>query len=219
MILDAVSHWGDSEGLCNVGRGADAKIGISCGPRRHTHSTVYFGEVPLRRVSMAHIFITLFTHEGVKFSELRSLNRRKVGRACDKVSAIWHDPVSVCPPPRGSARGEGKVLRAGNDQEKNAKEGAFSGESWAVALRAAQTHAGMAGVEDTMRAAVPSWCGGLELEMIYRRTNYIHEMSCEEVGPLLYSRMCCAGRSEPPSPSLRAGQRRTVGRGGAAGLL
>ncbi|XP_034091905.1 plectin a isoform X5 [Gymnodraco acuticeps] len=50
----------------------------------------------------------------------------------------------------------------------------------------------MAGVEDTMRATVPSWCGGLELEMIYRRTNYIHEMSCGEVGPLLYSRMCCA---------------------------
>ncbi|XP_061615377.1 plectin a isoform X6 [Phyllopteryx taeniolatus] len=26
----------------------------------------------------------------------------------------------------------------------------------------------------------------------YRRTNYIHEMSCGEVGPHLYSRMCCA---------------------------
>ncbi|KAK1879997.1 Heme oxygenase 1 [Dissostichus eleginoides] len=62
----------------------------------------------------------------------------------------------------------------------------------------------MAGVDDTMRAAVPSWCGGLELEMIYRRTNYIHEMSCGEVGPLLYSRMCCAGRLDLPhnSPGL-----------------
>ncbi|KAK5854657.1 hypothetical protein PBY51_004835 [Eleginops maclovinus] len=76
----------------------------------------------------------------------------------------------------------------------------------------------MAGVEDTMRAAVPSWCGALELEMIYRRTNYIHEMSCGEVGPHLYSRMCCAGRFEPLFPSLRA-CRRMLWWGGAAGLL
>ncbi|TKS89149.1 Plectin [Collichthys lucidus] len=50
----------------------------------------------------------------------------------------------------------------------------------------------MAGVEDTMRAAVPSWYCGLDREILYRRTNYIHEMSCGEVGPHLYSRMCCA---------------------------
>ncbi|XP_040910156.1 plectin a isoform X4 [Toxotes jaculatrix] len=50
----------------------------------------------------------------------------------------------------------------------------------------------MAEVEDTMRAAVPSWYGGLEREIMYRRTNYIHEMSCGEVGAHLYSRMCCA---------------------------
>ncbi|XP_042290852.1 plectin a isoform X4 [Thunnus maccoyii] len=50
----------------------------------------------------------------------------------------------------------------------------------------------MAEVEGTVHAAVPSWCGGLDREIIYRRTNYIHEMSCEEVGSHLYSRMCCA---------------------------
>ncbi|XP_071356210.1 plectin a isoform X5 [Trachinotus anak] len=50
----------------------------------------------------------------------------------------------------------------------------------------------MAEVEEAMRAAVPSWHGGLEWEILYRRTNYIHEMSCEEVGSHLYSRMCCA---------------------------
>ncbi|XP_029370793.1 plectin a isoform X3 [Echeneis naucrates] len=50
----------------------------------------------------------------------------------------------------------------------------------------------MAGVEETMRAAVPPWYGGLEGGIVYRRTNYIHEMSCGEVGPHLYSRMCCA---------------------------
>ncbi|XP_065803929.1 plectin a isoform X5 [Labrus bergylta] len=50
----------------------------------------------------------------------------------------------------------------------------------------------MAGVEEAMRAAVPSWPGGMEREIVYRRTNYIHEMSCGEVGSHLYSRMCCA---------------------------
>ncbi|XP_069572792.1 plectin a isoform X8 [Brachyistius frenatus] len=51
----------------------------------------------------------------------------------------------------------------------------------------------MAGVEDTMQApSVPSWCSGLDWEHLYRRTNYIHEMSCGEVGSHLYSRMCCA---------------------------
>ncbi|XP_060916489.1 plectin a isoform X6 [Labrus mixtus] len=50
----------------------------------------------------------------------------------------------------------------------------------------------MAGVEETMRAAVPSWSGGMAREIVYRRTNYIHEMSCGEVGSHLYSRMCCA---------------------------
>uniref|UniRef100_UPI003AAADB1F plectin a isoform X3 n=1 Tax=Centroberyx gerrardi TaxID=166262 RepID=UPI003AAADB1F len=48
----------------------------------------------------------------------------------------------------------------------------------------------MAEVEDTMCAAVPSWYG--DQDIIYRRTNYIHEMSCGEVGSHLYSRMCCA---------------------------
>ncbi|XP_026155349.1 plectin a isoform X9 [Mastacembelus armatus] len=50
----------------------------------------------------------------------------------------------------------------------------------------------MAGVEETMRAAGSSWYGGSERDIFYRRINYIHEMSCGEVGPHLYSRMCCA---------------------------
>ncbi|KAI4818180.1 hypothetical protein KUCAC02_011539, partial [Chaenocephalus aceratus] len=51
----------------------------------------------------------------------------------------------------------------------------------------------MAGVEDTMRAAVPSWWRRLGAEMIYRRTNYIHEMSCEEVG--LFCTAGCAAQA------------------------
>lgn len=51
---------------------------------------------------------------------------------------------------------------------------------------------GMAEVADTM----PPRVGALEWEMTYRRTNYIHEMSCGDVGSHLYSRMCCAGRCE-----------------------
>ncbi|XP_056269943.1 plectin a isoform X4 [Pseudoliparis swirei] len=49
----------------------------------------------------------------------------------------------------------------------------------------------MAKVEDAMRAPAPTWCGGGGVTF-YRRTNYIHEMSCAEVGSHLYSRMCCA---------------------------
>lgn len=47
----------------------------------------------------------------------------------------------------------------------------------------------MAEVEETLRAAGQPWCG-----VMYRRTNYIHEMSCGEVGAHLYGRMCCAGK-------------------------
>ncbi|XP_035039090.1 plectin a isoform X2 [Hippoglossus stenolepis] len=55
----------------------------------------------------------------------------------------------------------------------------------------------MAGVGEKTHAAaaaapVPSWVGRPEWEMQYRRFNYIHEMSCGEVGAHLYSRMCCA---------------------------
>ncbi|XP_012779576.2 plectin a isoform X9 [Maylandia zebra] len=50
----------------------------------------------------------------------------------------------------------------------------------------------MAEVDDTAQAARPSWYGGLERGFLYRRTNYIHEMNCSEVGSHLYSRMCCA---------------------------
>lgn len=81
---------------------------------------------------------------------------------------------------RESFRG---LLRA---REKRESGGRF--------LRAAQTHGGMAGAEDAMHAALPLWFGGLERDIYYRRTNYIHEMSCGEVGSHLYSRMCCAGR-------------------------
>ncbi|TNN35794.1 hypothetical protein EYF80_054048 [Liparis tanakae] len=61
----------------------------------------------------------------------------------------------------------------------------------------------MAEVEDAVRAPAPTWCGGGGVTF-YRRTNYIHEMSCAEMGSHLYSRMCCAGRSgRPPLRALR----------------
>lgn len=51
----------------------------------------------------------------------------------------------------------------------------------------------MAGAGDMSAAAAP--CLAIfSLDVIYGRGNYIHEMSCGEVGPHLYSRMCCAGR-------------------------
>nr|XP_021323782.1 plectin isoform X8 [Danio rerio] len=49
----------------------------------------------------------------------------------------------------------------------------------------------MAGASDMSAAAAP--CLAMySLDVIYGRGNYIHEMSCGEVGPHLYSRMCCA---------------------------
>ncbi|XP_067266926.1 plectin a isoform X1 [Chanodichthys erythropterus] len=49
----------------------------------------------------------------------------------------------------------------------------------------------MAGAGDMSAAAAP--CLAIfSLDVIYGRGNYIHEMSCGEVGPHLYSRMCCA---------------------------
>ncbi|KAA8586221.1 hypothetical protein FQN60_007790, partial [Etheostoma spectabile] len=83
----------------------------------------------------------------------------------------------------------------GSLREIRESGGVFRNAQRAVRLRAEQTHTRMAEVEDTMRAAVPSWCGGLEHQMLYRRTNYIHEMSCGEVGTHLYSRMCCADKA------------------------
>lgn len=62
------------------------------------------------------------------------------------------------------------------------------------------TNRRMAGVEDAIRGAVPSRYGGMEWQMIYQRTNRIHEMSCGEVGSHLYSRMCCAGKSARSAP-------------------
>lgn len=94
----------------------------------------------------------------------------------------------------------GKVFEGCCAREKNESRGGRF-------LRAAQTHGGMAGAEDAMHAAVPPWFGGLERDIYYRRTNYIHEMSCGEVGSHLYSRMCCAGRcarSAAVSISVRA---------------
>lgn len=63
----------------------------------------------------------------------------------------------------------------------------------------------MAAAEDGMRAALPSWYGSLERETFYRRTNYIHEMSCGDMGSHLYGLMCCAGRSERPVTGGGAG--------------
>ncbi|XP_058475646.1 plectin a isoform X4 [Solea solea] len=47
----------------------------------------------------------------------------------------------------------------------------------------------MAAAEETL---APHWHNDMEQKYFYRRTNYIHEMSCGEVGAHLYSRMCCA---------------------------
>lgn len=71
------------------------------------------------------------------------------------------------------------------------------GEAAIVCGRALRFYAQMAGVED---AALPvtSWLGGMGERLLYRRHNYIHEMSCSEVGAHLYSRMCCAGRTVRP---------------------
>lgn len=56
---------------------------------------------------------------------------------------------------------------------------------------------GMANAQDTRTAAVSFRYGGFEQDIIYGRANYINEMSCGEVGPHLYSRMCCAGKQCP----------------------
>lgn len=74
--------------------------------------------------------------------------------------------------------------------------GGFSRKSSALRVYARHKQTGMAEVDDTAQAARPSWYGGLERGFLYRRTNYIHEMNCSEVGSHLYSRMCCAGRSD-----------------------
>lgn len=50
----------------------------------------------------------------------------------------------------------------------------------------------MAGAGDASAAAAPCF-SIFSLDVIYGRGNYIHEMRCGEVGPHLYSRMCCAG--------------------------
>ncbi|XP_061597247.1 plectin a isoform X5 [Cololabis saira] len=47
----------------------------------------------------------------------------------------------------------------------------------------------MARVEES---AVPSAHSGSDWSLAYRRTNFIHEMRCEDVGFHLYSQMCCA---------------------------
>uniref|UniRef100_A0A667ZH58 Plectin n=1 Tax=Myripristis murdjan TaxID=586833 RepID=A0A667ZH58_9TELE len=48
----------------------------------------------------------------------------------------------------------------------------------------------MAEAKETVCAAAPAWHG--DQGFIYQRANFIHEMSCGEVGSHLYSRMCCA---------------------------
>lgn len=133
-----------------------------------------------------------------------SQNKTKVGWAWGKVCAIWRDPECCFFSSTtwlGQRREEsfwGLVAR-----KRNTRVGGGVQESPARCAR--HKHTRMAGVEDTMRAAVPSWYGGLEREIIYRRTNYIHEMSCGEVGSHLYSRMCCAGRSERSAPVTGGG--------------
>ncbi|GAA6092244.1 plectin a isoform X13 [Tachysurus ichikawai] len=51
----------------------------------------------------------------------------------------------------------------------------------------------MAAAEDMAAVAALAPCfTTFSLDVIYGRAAYIHEMSCGEVGPHLYSRMCCA---------------------------
>lgn len=96
-----------------------------------------------------------------------------------------------------SVKGQKKVFEGWfHTREIRESGGVFNKVQRALPLRTTQTHIRMAEVDDTIHAAVPSWYGGLEREITYRRPNYIHEMSCVEVGSHLYSRMCCAGRSE-----------------------
>lgn len=52
----------------------------------------------------------------------------------------------------------------------------------------------MAGSGSLSSAAAANCYGVFDMNIIYGRTNYIHEMTCGEVGPHLYSRMCCAGK-------------------------
>lgn len=47
-----------------------------------------------------------------------------------------------------------------------------------------------------MKAAVPLYYGKVEGEIIYHRTTFVPEMSCEQLSSHLYRRMCCAGRSK-----------------------
>ncbi len=70
----------------------------------------------------------------------------------------------------------------------------------------------MAGTGNMSAAAAP--CLAIfSLDVIYGRGNYIHEMSCGEVGPHLYSRMCCAGRcwcTEAPVFVIQANRRSLI---------
>lgn len=52
----------------------------------------------------------------------------------------------------------------------------------------------MAGSGSLSSAAAANCYGVFDINIIYGRGNYIHEMTCGEVGPHLYSRMCCAGK-------------------------
>ncbi|GAA6092242.1 plectin-like [Tachysurus ichikawai] len=64
----------------------------------------------------------------------------------------------------------------------------------------------MAAAEDMAAVAALAPCfTTFSLDVIYGRAAYIHEMSCGEVGPHLYSRMCCAVKErEVERMSLRA---------------
>lgn len=111
--------------------------------------------------------------------------------------SLQSDSTLFFSPPCGSHRVQSEVWRAGTTHARNPRvRGAFSRKSSALRVYARHKQTGMAEVDDTAQAARPSWYGGLERGFLYRRTNYIHEMNCSEVGSHLYSRMCCAGRSD-----------------------
>ncbi|KAG7219467.1 hypothetical protein INR49_009301 [Caranx melampygus] len=87
-------------------------------------------------------------------------------------------------PPCGSSRAERKVLRL---QREARDGGVFPLSPGTRCVYARDGRSGGHGARG--RAVLVRWPGG---EIIYRRTNYIHEMRCGDVGAHLYSRMCCA---------------------------
>lgn len=123
-------------------------------------------------------------------------------------------------PPKHNRSGQGFRKRVCNltrpcvaETEERGKflSGSTSVDKYARSSEESLTHcarrrrARMAGAGDATQSTMPFYYGGVERESIYHRTTFIHELSCGQVGSHLYSRMCCAGRSERSSPVGRGG--------------